>query len=130
MSVTKRILSVAGWVLLAAVLVIMCLHVIFKSGTHDLRGYIREITDDNGCTVISMVSVFSTDEQPDTYLLRVENTRTIHSSEGGRLAADKLVIGQMIDVNVRGKKAADDSYTVRELIVYPGTETLGRQIIG
>ena len=130
MSVGKRVLSVSGWVLLAILLVVTCLYIIPKSGTHDLRGYIREITEENGCTVISLTSVFSTDEQPDTYLLRVDNARAIRSTEGGSLSADGLTVGQMVDVNVRGKKAADGSYTVRELLVYPGTEAFGRRALG
>lgn len=130
MSVGKRVLSVSGWVLLAILLAVTCLYIIPKSGTHDLRGYIREITEENGCTVISLTSVFSTDEQPDTYLLRVDNARAIRSTEGGSLSADGLIVGQMVDVNVRGKKAADGSYTVRELLVYPGTEAIGRRALG
>ncbi len=130
MSVGKRVLSVSGWVLLVILLAVTCLYIIPKSGTHDLRGYIREITEENGCTVISLTSVFSTDEQPDTYLLRVENAHAIRSTEGGSLSADGLTVGQMVDVNVRGKKAADGSYTVRELLVYPGTEAIGRRALG
>ena len=84
----------------------------------------------NGCTVISLTTVFSTDEQPDTYLLRVDNAHAIRSTEGGSLSADGLIVGQMVDVNVRGKKAADGSYTVRELLVYPGTEAIGRRALG
>ena len=130
MSVGKRVLSVSGWVLLAILLAVTCLYIIPKSGTHDLRGYSREITEENGCTVISLTSVFSTDEQPDTYLLRVENAHAIRSTEGGSLSVDGLTVGQMVDVNVREKKAADGSYTVRELLVYPGTEAFGRRALG
>lgn len=104
MSVGKRVLSVSGWVLLAILLAVTCLYIIPKSGTHDLRGYIREITEENGCTVISLTSVFSTDEQPDTYLLRVENAHAIRSTEGGSLSVDGLTVGQMVDVNVREKR--------------------------
>jgi hypothetical protein len=106
----KKAFSYLGWILFGITLVGMVYFAFPKKDTCDYRGYVDNITLDtkNSCVWVTATSVFG--DPP--LKIKIDDNISIKDMYGNKIVADKIKIGNMIDLNFKEK--ANDSSKISE----------------
>lgn len=112
----KKAVTYLGWILAGLFFIGMIYFAIPKNSTCDFRGSVEAVDADpqNKCVWLSVKMVF---DETATKIKVNNNTRTQYH-RGNKISADKIQVGDMVDLDVK-QKTDHDFYEAKWVLVYP-----------